>query len=127
MDVNTLASKRFELIGNAEILRMRGAYSTTIRPVCACVFQLPRLRRDASFDLWPAVPVTMIDCACPFNIIWGHDMGHTDTHTNKPPRAGAQLVVHTSIIITHLNGSTRQSEFARVLSPVLVTSSWCGF
>ena len=36
------------------------------------------------------------------NIIWGHDLGHTDTHTNQPPRAGVQLVDHTSIIFRYL-------------------------
>ena len=33
----------------------------------------------------------------------GHDLGHTDTHThihtNKAPRAGMQLVGHTSITL----------------------------
>ena len=27
----------------------------------------------------------------------GHDLGHTDTHTNKEPRAGVQLVVKKNI------------------------------
>ena len=35
--------------------------------------------------------------------IWGHDLGHTDTHTHththKAPRAGVQLVGHTSITL----------------------------
>ena len=44
MDVNTLAAKRSELIGNAAIVRKHSVIhnkSTQNRPVCACVFQLP--------------------------------------------------------------------------------------
>ena len=43
MDVNTLASKRSQLIGNTAIVRKRCVIHKS-RPVCACVFQLPRLR-----------------------------------------------------------------------------------
>ena len=44
MDVNTLVSKRSELIGNAEILLMRRVIHNNSTCVC---FQLPRLRRNA--------------------------------------------------------------------------------
>ena len=46
MDVNTPASKRSQLIGNTTIVRKRCAIHKS-RPVCACVFQLPRLRGNA--------------------------------------------------------------------------------
>ena len=46
MDVNTLASKRSQLIGNTAIVRKRCVIHKS-RPVCACVFQLPRLRGNA--------------------------------------------------------------------------------
>ena len=59
MDVNTLASKRSELLGNADILRMHRViqnYST-----CVCL-RIPvantQKRKNASVDLWPALDFT---------------------------------------------------------------------
>ena len=46
MDVNTPASKRSQLIGNTAIVRKRCVIHKS-RPVCASVFQLPRLRGNA--------------------------------------------------------------------------------
>ena len=47
MDVNTPASKRSQLIGNTAIVRKRCVIHTKSRPVCACVFQLPRARGNS--------------------------------------------------------------------------------
>ena len=46
VDVNTPASKRSQLIGNTAIVRKRCVIHKS-RPVCACVFQLQRLRGNA--------------------------------------------------------------------------------
>ena len=50
--------------------------------------------------------------------IWGHDLGHTDvphthTHTNEPPRAGVQLVVH----ITSTRQVTRATHVRNRICP----------
>ena len=56
VDVNTLASKCSELLGNTEILRMRRIIH---KSTCVClhlpVATITQKRRDASFDLWPAL------------------------------------------------------------------------
>ena len=46
MDVNTPASTPSQLIGNTAIVRKRCVINKS-RPVCGCVFQLPRLRGNA--------------------------------------------------------------------------------
>ena len=55
MDVNTLASKRSQLIGTAAIVRKRGVIHK--KSTCVCwrlsVAAFTQKRRDASFDLWP--------------------------------------------------------------------------
>ena len=57
MDVNTLASKRSQLIGNTAIVRKRCAIHK--KSTCVClrlsVAAFTRKRRDARFDLWPAL------------------------------------------------------------------------
>ena len=57
VDVNTLASKRSELIGNAEILRMRRVIHN--HSTCVClripVAAITQKRKNASVDLWPAL------------------------------------------------------------------------
>ena len=59
MDVNTLASKRSELIGNAAIVRKRRVIHN--KSTCVClrlpVAAITQTRRNASFDLWPALNV----------------------------------------------------------------------
>ena len=57
MDVNTLASKRFELIGNADILRMRHVIHNNSTCVCLRipVAAITQKRKNASVDLWPAL------------------------------------------------------------------------
>ena len=59
MDVNTLASKRSELIGNAAIVRKRRVIHNKSTCVCLClpVAVITQTRRNASFDLWPALNV----------------------------------------------------------------------
>ena len=56
MDVNTLASKRSELIGNAAIVRNRRVIHN--KSTCVClrlpVAAITQRHRDASFDLSPA-------------------------------------------------------------------------
>ena len=56
MDVNTLASKRSQLIGNTAIVRKRRVIHK--KSTCVClrlsVAAFTRKRRDARFDLWPA-------------------------------------------------------------------------
>ena len=56
MDVNTLASKRSQLIGNTAIVRKRCVIHK--KSTCVClrlsVATFARKRRDAWFDLWPA-------------------------------------------------------------------------
>ena len=56
MDVNTLASKRSELIGNTAIVRKRCVIHKTSTCVCLrlSVAAFMRKRRDVRFDLWPA-------------------------------------------------------------------------
>ena len=56
MDVNTLASKRSELIGNAEIVRMCRIIHNNSTCVCLHlpVAAITQKRKNASFDLWPA-------------------------------------------------------------------------
>ena len=55
MDLNTLASKRSQLIGNTAIVRKRGVIYK--KSTCVCwrlsVAAFTQKRRDASFDLWP--------------------------------------------------------------------------
>ena len=57
MDVNTLASKRSQLIGNTAIVRKRCVIHK--KSTCVClrlsVVAFTRKRRDARFDLWPAL------------------------------------------------------------------------
>ena len=57
MDVNTPASKRSQLIGNTAIVRKRCVIHK--KSTCAClrlsVAAFTRKRRDAWFDLWPAL------------------------------------------------------------------------
>ena len=55
MYVNTLASKRSELIGNAEIVQKRRIIHDKLTCVCLRlpVAAIMQKRRDASFDLWP--------------------------------------------------------------------------
>ena len=57
MDVNTLASKRSELIGNAEIVRMHRVIHNNSTCVCMRlpVAAITQKRKNASFDLWPAL------------------------------------------------------------------------
>ena len=59
MDVNTLASKRSQLIGNTAIVRKRCVIH--IKSTCVClrlsVAAFTQKRRDARFDLWPALGV----------------------------------------------------------------------
>ena len=56
VDVNTLASKRSQLIGNTAIVRKRCVIHK--KSTCVClrfsVAVFTRKRRDARFDLWPA-------------------------------------------------------------------------
>ena len=47
---------------------------------------------------WSAIGSCAEQCGVVRRAVWGHDLGQADTHTNKPPRAGVQLVVHTSIV-----------------------------
>ena len=55
--MNTLASKRSQLIGNAAIIRKRCVIHK--KPTCVClrlsVAAFTRKRMDARFDLWPAL------------------------------------------------------------------------
>ena len=55
VDVNTLASKRSELIGNAEVLLMRHVIHNNSTCVCLRfpVAAITQKRKNASFDLWP--------------------------------------------------------------------------
>ena len=57
MDVNTPASKRSQLIGNTAIVRKHCVIHK--KSTCAClrlsVAVFTRKRRDARFDLWPAL------------------------------------------------------------------------
>ena len=46
---------------------------------------------------WSAIRSCAEQCGVVRRAVWGHDIGHTDT--NKAPRAGVQLVVHTSTSI----------------------------
>ena len=57
VDVNTLASKRSELLGNADILRMRRVIHKTSTCVCLRipVAAITQKRKNASVDLWPAL------------------------------------------------------------------------
>ena len=56
MGVNTMASKRSELLGNADILRMRRVIQNN--STCGClripVAAITQKRKNASVDLWPA-------------------------------------------------------------------------
>ena len=60
MDVNTLASKRSELIGNTEIVRMRRVIHN--KSICVClrlpVAAITQKRKNGSFDLWPALDIS---------------------------------------------------------------------
>ena len=57
VDVNTLASKRSELLGNADILRMRRVIHNDSTCVCLRipVAAITQKRKNASVDLWPAL------------------------------------------------------------------------
>ena len=57
VDVNTLASKCSELIGNADILRMRRVIHNNSTCVCLRipVAAITQKRKNASVDLWPAL------------------------------------------------------------------------
>ena len=57
MEVNTLASKRSELIGNAKIVRKRRVIHKNSTCVCLRlpVAAITQKRKNASFDLWPAL------------------------------------------------------------------------
>ena len=57
VDVNTLASKRSELLGNADILRMRRVIHNNSTCVCLRipVAAITQKRKNASVDLWPAL------------------------------------------------------------------------
>ena len=57
MDVNTLASKRSQLIGNTAIVRKRCVIHRKSTCVCLRLSDagFTRKRRDARFDLWPAL------------------------------------------------------------------------
>ena len=59
MDVNSLASKCSELVGNAEIVRMRRVFNNNSTCVCLRlpVAAITQKRKNASFDLWPALGV----------------------------------------------------------------------
>ena len=56
MAVNKLASKRSELIGKAEIVRMRRVIHNNSTRVCLRlpVAAITQKRKNASFDMWPA-------------------------------------------------------------------------
>ena len=56
---------------------------------------------------WSAIRSCSEECGVMRRAVGGHDLGRTDTYTNKAPRAGVQLVVHTSI-----NGSYGQVSCA---------------
>ena len=60
--MNTLASKRSQLIGNTAIVRKRCVIHR--KSTCVClrlsVAAFTRKRRDARFDLWPALNDTKI-------------------------------------------------------------------
>ena len=62
MDVNTLASKRSQLIGNTAIVRKRCVIHK--KSTCVClrlsVAAFTRKRRDARFDLWPALEIPKV-------------------------------------------------------------------
>ena len=60
MNVNTLASKRSQLIGNTAIVRIRRVIHKQSTCVCLrlSVAAFTRKRKDARFDLWPALPAT---------------------------------------------------------------------
>ena len=66
MDVNTPASKRSQLIGNTAIVRKRCVIHK--KSTCVClrlsVAAFTRKRRDASFDLWPALDVLEFNSIC---------------------------------------------------------------
>ena len=55
VDVNTLASKRSELLGNADILRMRRVIHNNLTCVCLRipVAAITQTRKNASVNLWP--------------------------------------------------------------------------
>ena len=57
VDVNTLPSKRSELLGNADILRMRRVIHNDSTCVCLRipVAAITQKRNNASVDLWPAL------------------------------------------------------------------------
>ena len=55
VNVNTLACKRSELIGNAAIVRKLLSIIYKSRPACACVFREERLEaQERKVDLWQA-------------------------------------------------------------------------
>ena len=62
VDVNTLASKRSELLGNADIFRMRRVIHKTSTCVCLRipVAAITQKRKNASVDLWPALLSTCV-------------------------------------------------------------------
>ena len=62
VDVNTLASKRSELLGNADILRMRRVIHNNSTCVCLRipVSAITQKRKNASVDLWPALLIIFL-------------------------------------------------------------------
>ena len=78
VDVNTLASKCSEMLGNADILRMRRVIHNDSTCVCLRipVAAITQKRKDASVDLWPAlvlrfplVPHPVVICPTRIDII----------------------------------------------------------
>ena len=59
VDVNTVASKRSELLGNADILRMRRVIHKISTCVCLRipVAAITQKRKNASVDLWSALDI----------------------------------------------------------------------
>ena len=64
MDVNTPASKRSQLIGSSDCSKAPRNPQKVDLCVLASFMQLPRKRRDARFDLWPALHVGVGDERC---------------------------------------------------------------
>ena len=76
MDVNTPASKRSQLIGNTAIVRKSCVIHK--KSTCVClrlsVAAFTRKRRDARFDLWPALNIIQAKLlqliVCPFQTLF---------------------------------------------------------
>ena len=89
MDVNTLAFKRSQLIGNTAIVRKRRV-STQIRHVCACVFQLPRLHGNARTQ--------GSTCGRHNNMPCKISHRHIDLCSDLPTRLKPKLFRHPSVV-----------------------------